>query len=160
MKKSSLALLGLLLVLIVGLTAFFLTHQPQPSDTDQIRAQIDSATTAAGNRDAGGVVSILSSDYKDSMNTKQRLYAILLRAFHDAGPVVISSSPPGIQLQGETATSTSHLTLRGRDSGEVYYDKTVTLTWKREEGKRFFVIPVKVWRVVGAEYGASLTDGE
>ena len=70
----------------------------------------------------------------------------------------ITQSIPVISVQGDTATSTSHLRIATAADNRVVYDHDVTLQWAREDGNRLGVIPTKVWRVVSADYGGGFGE--
>lgn len=161
MQRSSKNALGAAALLLVALIAFFVLRQPPPPDQDQINAQLEAARAAGEQHDTGGVMQIISGDYSDGNG----LNVISLRAYLGRGiqgrtPVRVTLSPPTVVVQGDTATSTCRFNVRRLEDNAILYDKPVTLTWKREDGHRFLVLPTKVWRVVSAQYEGGLPGGE
>jgi len=155
MQKSSRIALTLAALLVVVLAAYFVVRQPQPSDQEQIMAQMDAARAAAERHDAGGIMKIISADYKGGTpadGNVDELHFFLSRNIGKAGPVDVTLAPPSITLQGDAATSVSHLTVRTRDDNMARYDQNITLHWKRESGYRLLVVPTAVWRVVKADF--------
>lgn len=160
MKKSSKISLAAALGLAVVLAVFLFLRQPGPPDAVQIQTQIAAAEAAASQRNAGGVLRILSSKYRDNHVNGDQLRLLLVRAFRDSGPIQVTASPARMRVEGETADSTSTLTVRSVESGQTVFNKALTLHWRREEGRRLLVFPARVWRVVGADYEGSITGGE
>ncbi len=160
MKKSSKISLATALGLAVVLAVFLFLRQPGPPDAVQIQAQLTAAQDAAARRDAGGVLRIISGRYRDSHLNGDQLRLLLFRALRDSGPIDVTVSTPQIHVEGESADSTSTITVRSRDNSQTAFNKAVTLHWRREEGHRLLVFPTHVWRVVGADYEGSLTGGD
>lgn len=160
MKKSSKIRLATALGLAVVLAVFLFLRQPGPPDAVQIQAQIAAAEAAASQRNASGVMRIVSGEYKDGHLNGDQLRLLLIRAFRDSGPIQVTVSPARIHVEGESADSTSTITVRSGDNSQAAFNKAVTLHWRREEGRRLLVFPAHVWRVVGADYEGSLTGGE
>ncbi len=155
MQKSSRAALTLAAILAAVLVVYFVLRQPQPSDQEQIVAQMEAARAAAERHDAGGMMRVISADYKGATpadGNVDELHFFLSRNIGKSGPVDVALAPPSINLQGDTATSVSRLTVRTRDDNMARYDQTITLHWKRESGYRLLVVPTTVWRVVRADF--------
>lgn len=164
MKPSSKALLGVAMLLSLALAAFLILHQNSPSDRDQILSQLEVARAAAQAHDANGILKIVSADYHDALlfDTNDRL-ALGLRQIvkgKNSGNVQVTLTPPDVKVEGETATSTSHLTVASPGGTSTFYDSDVTLHWKQEEGRRMLIFPAKVWRVTSADYNAGALGGE
>ena len=153
MQPSSKRVLAVTVVLVLALIVSVLLRQPTVPDQDQIAAQLESARAAAEAHDTGGIMQIVSADYKDSTGLNvDGLHLLLTQAMRDDGQVQVTFSPPSIVVQGDTATSSCQMTVRDGENNSVVYDKPVTLTWQREDGRRLLVLPTKVWRVAGAQY--------
>ncbi len=155
MQQSSKTVLGIAGVIVVALVLFFVLHQPQPSDQEQIVAQMEAARNAASHHDTRGVMKEISADYKGQTpadGNVDELHLLLSRSLGKGGALEVALSPPAISAQGDTATSRSRLQVRTRDDSAVHYDQNVTLHWKREDGTRLLIFPAKVWRIVGAEF--------
>jgi hypothetical protein len=158
MKESSKIALGVVAVLLIALVGLLLSRQPTVSDQDQIAAQLESARAAAQEYSASGVMNIVSADFKgqepianvDGLNLALRQF---LNTKHE---IRVTLSPPNVVVQGDSATSTSQVMVQDAETGEIMYDKPVTLSWRREDGHRFLIFPAKVWRVVGAQYQGDL----
>ena len=154
MKSSSKALLWLALLLAFIGVVLVLLFQPMPPDQTQIAAQLEGARAAGERHDVGGVMQIFSEKYHDSnVPSPIQLRFILNKMMQGNGSAQITQSIPVISLQGDTATSTSHLRVVTTPDNRVVYDHDVTMQWKREDGTKFLVVPTKVWRVVSADYG-------
>ena len=154
MKSSSKALLWLALLLALIGVVLVLLFQPQPPDQAQIASQLEAARAAGERQDVSGVMKIISEKYHDAnVPGPTQLRFILNKVMQGNGSAQITQSIPVISLQGDTATSTSHLRVVTLPDNRIVYDHDVTMQWKREDGTKFWVVPTKVWRVVSADYG-------
>ncbi len=158
MKQSSKALLWLALLLAVFVTGMVLFFQPMPPDEVQITQQLEAARAAGERHSIGGVMKIISEKYQDSNGFNPIALRTYLNKYMGSQAVQVTQSIPTVSIQGDTATSTSHLRVVTTSDNRVVYDRDVTLHWKLEDGARFYVIPAKVWRVVSADYGSVLGD--
>ena len=154
MKPSSKVLLWLALILVFIVVALVMLRQPPVSDQAQIAQQLETARAAGERHDVGGVMSIFSSHYHDANVPSPVQLRFLLNKVQGSEPVKITQSLPVISVTGDTATSTSHLTVTSVSSGQVLYSHDITAQWQREDANRFLIIPTKVWRVVSADYGS------
>ena len=158
MKQSSKALLWfalLLAMMVIGAVLFFL---PSPPDEVQITSQLEAARAAGERHDIGGVMKIISEKYHDSNGLNPIALRTYLDKYAGNGPVQVTQSIPVVGIQGDTATSTSHLRVVTTADNRVVYNQDVTIHWQREDGAKFGVIPTKVWRAVSADYGGILGD--
>ncbi len=154
MKQSSKYLIGLAFGLALLGIFLFLKYQPSPPDQTQIAAQLEAARAAGEQRDVGAVMKIISEKYRDSsVPGPIQLRFLLNKVVKADGTAQITQSIPVIALDGDMATSTSHLRIITAPEGRVVYDHDVTMHWQREDGTKLWVVPTKVWRVVSAEYG-------
>ncbi len=159
MQSSSKRALGLIVVLVLILVGLAALRQPPVPDQDQIAAQLESARAAAEAHDSGGIMRIISADFKGPgyISNVDSLHFALGRALNQSGRIRVTFSPPSVAVQGGTATSTCQWTIRDR-TGQTLVDQPVTLHWRREDGRRLLILPAKVWRVVGTDYQGPLPD--
>lgn len=158
MKFSSKALLGVALLLGLIVLSVVLLRAPDVPDQVQITDQLESARAAAEAHDIGGVMRIVSDHYHDSNVPSPVQLRFLLNKVQGDGAIRVTQSIPVVSVQGDAATSTSHLRIvTGRDN-RVVYEHDVKISWAREDGNRLGVIPTKVWRAVSADYGSFLGD--
>lgn len=162
MQSSSKRALGVVVALTLALVAYLALRQPPIPDQDQIAAQLKSAQAAAQAHDSGGIMKVISADFKgpDPISNVDSLHFYLGQALHRSGRIQVTFSPPDVVVQGETATSASQLTVRSLETGGTLFSQPVTLNWRREDGHRLLILPAKVWRVVGAQYQGSLPGME
>lgn len=154
MKQSSKTLIGLAFGLALVGVFLFLKYQPSPPDQTQIAAQLEAARAAGERRDVGAMMKIISEKYHDSnVPSPIQLRFLLNKVVKADGAAQITQSIPVIALDGDTATSTSHLRIITAPEDRVVYDHDVTMHWQREEGTKLWIVPTKVWRVVSADYG-------
>lgn len=157
MQQSSKAALAIAAALVLALVMFFALRQPAPSDQQQIVAQMDAARTAAVHHDTRGIMSVISADYKGQTpadGNVDELHLLLSRSLGKSGSLDVALAVPSVTVQGDTATSRTHLSVRTRADNLARYDQDVTLHWRREDGTRLLVFPAKVWRIVGANFPA------
>ena len=163
MKPSSKRILVVAAVLMAALAVLILLRLPQPSDQDQILAQLETARAAGEHHNVGGIMKIISGDYHGSTAFDSNVVALRFFLGKTLGrgdtPVQVSLSPPSVQIHGDTADTVGQVTVRPAEGGPPLYDAPVTMHWKREDGTRWLVFPAKVWRVVGAEYPAPRRRG-
>ena len=117
MKQSSKALLWLALLLamtVIGAVLFFL---PSPPDEVQITNQLEATRAAGEHHDIGGVMKIISEKYQDSNGLNPISLRAYLNRYGSGQPVQVTQSIPVVSIQGDTATSTSHLPRRD-DGGQ------------------------------------------
>ncbi len=157
MKSSSRALLGLALVLGLLVVGVVLLRAPDVPDQVQITNQLEAARAAGEAHDVNGVMRIVSDHYHDPNVPSPVQLRFLLNKVQGNEAVRVTQSIPVVSVQGDTATSTSHLRVVTAEN-HVVYDHDVTLQWAREDGNRLGVIPAKVWRVVSADYGNFFGD--
>ena len=153
MKPSTKALLWLALAIALVGGVLFLALQPMPPDQTQIASQLEQARAAGERRDINGVMQIISENYHDSNIPSPVQLRFLLNKMMGNEDVQINQSIPVVSVQGDSATSVSHLHIVTVPDGRVVYDHDVTMQWKREDGAKFLVVPTKVWHVVSADYG-------
>lgn len=154
MQRSSKIALGFAVLLLIALVVFFVLRQPPPPDQDQIIAQLEIARAAGEQNSASGVLSVVSPDFSTPsgfLHNKQQLGLYLYRQMRDGGRARVTLSPPSVVVQGETATSAFRITVRSLSTDQIQFDQPVTLTWRKEEGRRFWVFPTRVWRITGVQ---------
>jgi len=154
MKQSSKTLLGLAVLLALALAVFLVWNQKPPPDRDQILSQLEVARAAAEAHSAGGILTIVSADYHDPLFNNDRLALFLRKTVNSKSneAVRVTLTSPDVKVQGNTATTTGHLTVASPGGTPILYDSDVTLHWKQEEGHRLLIFPAKVWRVTSADY--------
>lgn len=156
MKTSSKRLLGLAALLALALIGFLLLRPTPVPDRTQITQRLEAARAAGERHDVNGIMAVFSEHYHDASVPSPIQLRFLLGKIqgNPPTPIQITQSAPVIDIQGDSATSTSHLRVVSSTSGRVLYDHDITLQWHREDGNRLLVIPAKVWRVVSADYGS------
>jgi hypothetical protein len=133
-------------------------RQPTLTDQAQIAAQLEAARSAGERHDVGGVMAVVSDHYHDANVPSPVQLRFLLNKIQGDQPIQITQSLPVISVTGDTATSTSHLSVVSQSDNRVLYSHDITLQWQREDGNKFVIIPTKVWRIVSADYGSPFGD--
>ena len=154
MKPSSKILLWLALILVFVVAAVLFLRQPPVSDAAQIAGQLEAARAAGERHDINGVMSVISPNYHDAYVPSPIQLRFLLNKVRGSEPVTITQSLPVISVSGDTATSTSHLTITSQADNHVLYSHDITAQWKKEDANRYLIIPTKVWRITSADYGS------
>ena len=155
MKKSSKIALLSALVAGIFLTGYLILSQDQPSDQAQIIASLESARAAASARSVSGVMQFVSDKYVDSQGFKKgKLRFLLSQGLKGDDPITVEFTSPNITVNGDTATSKIHEKVRVDANSGNLSDEDITLQWRREDGRKWLVVPTKIWRIVGADYRA------
>jgi len=152
LKSSSKILLGIALMLGLIVLGVVLLRAPNVPDQVQVTDQLEAARAAGEAHDVGGVMRIVSDKYHDSNVPSPVQLRFLLNKVQGNEPVRVTQSLPVVSVQGDTATSTSHLRITAAE-GRVVFEHDVKIQWAHEDGNRLGVIPTKVWRIVNADYG-------
>jgi hypothetical protein len=157
MKESS---KRAIFVVLIALAIFFgwkALYPPVPSDADQIKTQISSMAAAAESRNVNNIMSGISEKYSDDngLNSDSLRFNIA-HALHASNEVRVQLGIPDLKLDGDTAKSSQEMQLIFKGSGgeTSTIHANLVLDWRRENGTRFFVIPIKTWRVAHASYGS------
>jgi hypothetical protein len=158
MKSSSKALLVIAFVLGLIALGMVLLRAPDVPDQVQITNQLETARAAGEAHDVNGVMRIVSSKFHSSDIPSPIQLRFLLNRVQGNEAVRVTQSIPVVSVQGDTATSTSHLRIARAADNQVVYDHDVTIQWAREDGNRLGVIPTKVWRAVSADVGNFFGD--
>ena len=160
MRTSSKILLVVAIVAVVALVALLFRHSPIP-DQQQIANQMDSAVNAANAHNVGGIMAVISADYRDDNGYNvDLLHALLTRGLRDTPGLHASLSSPQITVNGDQASSTAFLTVVDQQSGHTLYSQEITLQWRKEHAHAFLIFPTDEWLVVGASYGPLGADSD
>jgi ketosteroid isomerase-like protein len=151
MQQSSKIILSVIAAIVLVLIGLKLSAPNSVSDTEQIDQQLITAANSACNRDVEGIMTVFSDGYQDSDgNNPERMNMMLRREFSNVQNVTVSLSTINVTVQGDEATSTCHVTIRG--DGQSVFDGPITLGWQREATRRYLVIPDKTWRVTRSSF--------
>ena len=153
MKSSSKILLGIAALLVLIALGYLLLRPTAVPDQTQILGQMETARDAAEHHNVSGIMAVVSDKYQDSNIPSPLQLRYLLNKVQGSDPITVTATPPTVDVQGDAATSQTHLHVVSARDGRVLYDHDVTLHWQREGGTRLGVLPTKVWRVVSADYG-------
>ncbi len=140
-----------LVIILFG--AGWVTSRPRGSEPEQIRRLLLQAQDAARAKNISGCLSCLSSNYKGAGGSRDEIRLFLLSVFRDTGTVDVVVNEPTIKVTGETATAETHVNITVRapkGSGNTSYSSDVTLEFCKEEHKRYFIFPVREWRISSA----------
>ena len=149
MKRSSKALLAVSGLLILTAAAWTWLHRPQPSDREQILAQLEIGRAAVQNRLPSAVMKIVSADYHDDNGTNvDRLHAEIIEALRGEGALTVTLGPQTVTVTGDNATTTGTATVTADGSARTY--SHIALSWKKEDVTRFLIVPAKEWHIVSS----------
>lgn len=142
--------IAVLLAAVAYVAAAFATVDHR-SDRARIDALIARGAQAVQKRDVTGVVSCISTDYKDDTGINyDRLRILLAQAMRAEGGYIVTTSTQSERIDGDQATVTLHVTLRHPD-GVVFYDRKLALDLVNEAATHMLIVPTKSWRVVSSE---------
>lgn len=118
------------------------------SDEVVIRSIITDASSAAGNRNAGGVVTCLSRDYRDDAgNSYLRLRQFVAQAMKAQIDYSVQTNIGEVNVEGSQATVDVAVKVTQARSADPLYERLLTVHFSKEPGRHALVVPVKVWRV-------------
>lgn len=153
MKTQSKRLLAVAVALGIALVIYVIATAPLPPDQQQITDAIETARSAAQSRSAGGVMSVISDQYHDSnIANVDQLHVFLMRGLHNSGAIDVSATDTTITVHGDTADSTSLVSIKSVDGNATLFDSRVVVHWKREPAYRLLFFPTTTWRIVSADY--------
>ena len=159
MRTSSKIALGVAVLLLAAAAVLFVAGSgPRATAEAQIGQALREAQEAAQQRSVGGVMKIVSDDYKDASNmNKDRLAAALLRSYHMARNSGIKYDvrvgKPDVRLDpknpDEALVLTSISVVDTSNNQSLYGDSNTQLMLKmrREPGRRWLVLPDDKWRI-------------
>lgn len=159
MRSSSKALLWVALLLGLIVVGVVLLRAPNVPDQVQITDQLEAARAAGEAHDVNGIMRVVSDKFHSADIPSPIQLRFLLNKVQGNEAVRVTQSIPVVSVQGDTATSTSHLRIATAAGNQVVYDHDVTIQWAREDGNRLGVIPTKVWRAVSADVGSFFGAG-
>lgn len=167
MRRSSWIALGLAVVLL-GAAALMLLDQARPKPTPEvlIRQALADAEQAANGRNVGGVMRIVSDDYKDAANRNKATLSFLLNQYvrRSLGTAyAVRVSPPVIQFDRDDRNRALVLTsIRITNQGsneEMWGAGEVTLAMRRERQRRWLLFSEDRWRVISVVNLPALPGG-
>ena len=158
MKRTSWLALAAGLILLAAAGLLVVNARPQPTRETLIRQALREAEEAAKKRSVGGVMGIVSNDYKDASNlNKDRLRIALARSYQMARGMsydVRVKSPTVVPDQtnpDEALVFTTISVVDATGGGQELWGgagQTITFKMRRETGRKWLVFPEDRWRVV------------
>jgi hypothetical protein len=152
MKKTSMIVLGAAIVLLalrLGIEAF---STPKVSDERQIQQIFDAGKQAMEAEDVKAVMALVSDDFNSGGYDADRLRYRLSLLFRNSIQLQIFHSPPTVRIEGNRAYAQTEARLRWQDNGWNEQDLgLVEIRLRKEDARRWLVIPEKRWRVIAIE---------
>lgn len=156
MAKSTRIVLGVVAILAVVLVILLIDGQRQPSDEEIINQRLQSMENAAQNDNVSAFMRSVSSDYSDSqVNNTDQLALLLHRVLPSGGNLRITLQDAETTVDGPHATTHVVVLIQSTDERNIT-QRSVTVTWRREQAHKWLVFPIKTWRVTSAQYGSSI----
>jgi hypothetical protein len=158
MQTKSKIVLILVVFAAIAIIVKVALSTPEVPDAVQIQNQINAATAAANDHNPGGVMTIISDSYTDDGgNNSERLGFLLRRGMSNASSLLVQSAPATIAVAGNTATSTSYITVTA--NRQMVFSQSIQINWHKETTRRYLVFPGEMWRVTGSSYSGGLDGG-
>jgi hypothetical protein len=133
------------------------------SDENKIHQLLKNAETAAEGRNLGLAFSLISPDYHDSAGLRaDGIKMQIVRALRSTEHYDILIDKAALKINGDTAHVDTRVTISRISrtaSLEEYFSGGVGLNLKKENARKWLVIPVKVWKITSIE-GVSGLYGE
>ena len=136
MRKTSLRVLAVLILIIIGAVAWTITH-PVLTPTQQIELALDNAQSALENRSVGGVMNVLSKDFSYDGTSRKDIADALRGAFFQWRDVKLQRTNSRVSVSGNSASTRGSYVLTYRpnlDAPLQTQHGTYELQWHLEEG--------------------------
>lgn len=138
------------LVIVIAYVAVAFATQDRRSDQAKVDALVARGTQAVRDRNLIGVVSCVSTNYRDEAGIGyDRLRILLAQAMRTETNYTLTTSSPVTTFDGDQATVTLHITLK-HAIGDPFYDRDLTLELAKENASHMLIVPAKQWRVTGS----------
>lgn len=144
----------MVLALVVVLLGLRLTvFAPKPDDTTLVRAALAESVLASREGRAGGVLDVLSTDFKvneDQVGNYRRDIAKFIR---DSRPdLEVTNQDVLVNETDGTARIVSpvHVKIDFLGQKRDFTLKEVTMVFRKEDARNYLVIPTRKWRLVQA----------
>jgi ketosteroid isomerase-like protein len=153
MKKTSWAILIVILMLILFLVYENASQNKDMSGEEQISSLIIDAKSAVEHKDLRRTMSYISDDYtgSDSMSRSQ-MQAYIIKAYRDSDRYSIAITKADIQVTGDTAKADLDVKIYSsyNHQNDEVFNGPVTILLKKEPARRWLIFPTSKWRVSGA----------
>ncbi|MES2463237.1 MAG: hypothetical protein V4671_21865 [Armatimonadota bacterium] len=157
MKTTSKIILGLaaLLLFVGGFLLWRIQSAPKLTPEQQIIASLRDAEDAARRHSVGGVMNLVSDDFRAGQINKQRLRLLLNRSFQNGRGVNydvrvntprILPSPKGNPEERLVFTKASVFFAETGD--DIWGSNPITLVMRKEEQTRWLFLREPRWRIV------------
>jgi hypothetical protein len=157
MQKRSKAVLTIIVFAAIALVFINILAAPALPDSVQIENQISVAIAAANDKNAAGVMSIISPSYTDAgANNLQSMRFLLQRAMTSSTALSVTSATPTITIVGDRAQSSCNVDVVM--DGQTVFNQVLDLIWRKETTHRYLIIPAETWRVVQSSYSGTFED--
>lgn len=146
MKKWSIILLIIVAVLGFGyISAHKGLNKP---DEILIRELFVKGEQSVETKDLRGAMSCISPTYKGQFGGNYDGLRLLVgQAFRSESNFDIQMDAPKVTLKGDDAVATSKVTITNTNGREQLFSNDITVGLKKETERRYFIFPVKVWKV-------------
>ena len=157
MSRGAKALLGLLGIALIAVVAMLIFGRETRSDDVLIKEALAESIQASKEGRPGGVMDFISDQLK--INTQSGINkATIAKWIRDSKPdVEVLSSEVKVSPDGQTAEMVSDVNVSmeiGVALAKQRMDQKFTgvkMTFQKEDGRKFLVIPTKVWRLTAVD---------
>lgn len=151
MRRSTWIVL-VLVVALGGLIGYQRLSAPLPPDEEQIRTLLTEGEKAIESRSVNGALACVSKDYSDPSGfNRDGLRLQVIEAFRSADGYDVTLQTANMRLDGDNAEVQTSATLAALDKfgRHEVFSGPITIRLKKESARRYLVLPVRTWRVVG-----------
>ncbi len=144
------------LLLLGGLTLFFLSQQQKGTPEELIEKSLQDAESGAKRRSASGVIASISEDFEAGPWNKKRLYVYLLQQMRNGRGVNydvhinkprILPSPKGIPDERVVISKMSAFYTETGD--DIWGSGPLTMIMRKESRTHWLIFSEPYWRIVG-----------
>lgn len=145
---------GLIVVAIIAVVAGigWYAAQPRGSDEEQIIAQVGVMQEAVREKNFRKLMGTISKDYQGVGGKKDELRIQVIGLFRDSGELSAATDALEVTVTGDTArvSTTIHATMESKGGSRQEFTFPAEATFQREQGRKFLVYTVPVWKLTSA----------
>lgn len=149
MKKLLIVVLSVIIIGLIG--GYVAVNSGQGNDEKQILSVMERGQQSIEKKSASMTKSCISENYSDDFGmNRQKICSTAAQAFTAQCDYEVELSAPQITVNNDQAEAKTHFKLWSVASGDrqQQISTDLVLHFKKETGRRYFIYPVKEWKVI------------
>lgn len=150
MRRSSWAVVGLIVLLTLALVYARMAGRPGLSDDEQIQALLTKGQSGVERKDLRDALSCVSRSYSDPAGLKfETLRLQVAQGFQERGRYNVTLENVKLAVEGDRARAEVDVTLDllSNGKGNRVYAGRLDLSLRKEASRHWLVIPSQAWKV-------------